>query len=70
VTDDQQFLVALLTIVAPTIASLLALRQARETHTAVNGVLAKGTRRARAQGRAQGRAEVVPPRGPEPPESP
>lgn len=58
-TDDQQFILALATLILPTIGSLFAYRQSRSTHTAVNGAVSKLNRRARAQGRAQGRADVV-----------
>ena len=56
-TDDQQFIVGLITAIVPTSAAILTYLQSRSTHTAVNGLVAKNTRRARAQGRTQGRAE-------------
>ena len=58
-TDDQEFIVALATLIVPTIASLFAYRQSRSTHTAVNGMVAKNTRRARSQGRAQGAIDAA-----------
>ncbi len=55
-TDDQQYVVALATLVVPTIASVMALLQSRSTHSAVNGLNAKNMRRARAAGRASERS--------------
>jgi hypothetical protein len=57
-TDDQQFILAIVTLIVPTAAATFATLQTRKTHQAVNGMLAKGTRRARAQGRAQGQKDV------------
>jgi hypothetical protein len=57
-TDDQQFILACLTLVVPTIASVFAYRKTDQTHQAVNGMQAKAVRKARAQGVSQGaRAE-------------
>lgn len=55
-TDDQQFVIALVTVMVPTMASVLSLLQSRQTHTIVNGMQAKAIRRARTQGRAKERS--------------
>lgn len=73
-TDDQQFILGLATLIVPTVASVLALWRTQATHAVVNGFAKTRERRARAAGRAQGRAdaavgdsphktEVIPPLG-------
>lgn len=53
-TDDQQFILGLATLIVPTIASIFAYKKSASTHEAVNGMQAKKVRRARAQGHAAG----------------
>jgi len=57
-TNDQEFILALVALVLPGVASVLTYRQSRQTRHAVNGLVAKSNRRARAQGRVQGRADT------------
>lgn len=49
-TDDQQFVLALATLIVPTLASILTYRKADQTHQAVNGIQARAVRSARAEG--------------------
>ena len=56
-TDDQQFILSMWTVIVPTIAAALAALQSRSTHSAVNGLLVKNMRRSRAAGRKQGQRE-------------
>lgn len=57
-TDDQQFILGCLTLILPTVASVLAYRKTDQTHQAVNGMQVKAINKARAQGRSTGaRAE-------------
>lgn len=58
-TDEQTFIIAVLTLLAPTSVSIATLFQTRRTHDAVNGLVAKGNRRARRAGRLQGQADQV-----------
>jgi hypothetical protein len=51
-TDEQQFVLALATLIVPTVASYLALRKTSDTHQAVNGLLAARDIEQRAIGRA------------------
>lgn len=53
-TDDQQFILALATLIVPTIATILTYRKTSATHEAVNGVQRRLVRRARSQGVAAG----------------
>jgi len=55
VTDDQQFILGCLTLILPTVASVLAYRKTSQTHDTVNGMQAGKVRRARAEGRAAGK---------------
>ena len=67
-TDDQQFILGLATLLVPTTASLINFLQARQTHGLVDGIAKKQVRRARAQGAASVRSALrdapqVPPSG-------
>lgn len=53
-TDDQQFILALATLIVPTLATVLTYRKTDQTHKAVNGIQVKAVRAARAKGRAAG----------------
>lgn len=53
-TDDQQFILALATLILPTAATILTYRKTSATHEAVNGVQRRLVRRARSQGVAAG----------------
>lgn len=52
---DQQFILALITLVGAAVASILAAWQSRETHKAVNGIASRNVRRAHAKGVTAGR---------------
>lgn len=54
-TDDQQFILALVTALLPTAASVLVWAQGHETHKLVNGLSEKRVRRAHAAGQVIGR---------------
>jgi hypothetical protein len=66
-TDDQQFILAIVTLLVPTSASILAFLQGRQTHGLVDGMTKRSVRRARAQGAATMRSvlrdapQVAPP---------
>jgi len=53
-TDDQQFILALATIVLPLAASILTYRKTVETHDAVNGMQVKKVGQVRRRARAAG----------------
>lgn len=64
-TDDQQFILACLTLVVPTVASVFAYRKTDQTHQAVNGMQVRKIRKARAQGvRLGARAQRIADTGP------
>lgn len=59
-TDDQMFMVALLTALLPTAASVIGALQGRQTHKLVDGMSKRRVRQARAQGVSAGvRAQSV-----------
>lgn len=62
-TDDQQFVLALATLLVPTIATVLTYRKTSQTHEAVNGAQKKLIKKARAQGVASGARAMKPPPG-------
>lgn len=53
-TDDQQFILALATLIVPTVATVLTYRKTSQTHEVVNGVQKKLVKKARAQGVTSG----------------
>lgn len=65
-TSDQQFILALVALMGTTAASLIAAWQTRQTHKAVNGMVSRTVRRARAQGNVEGRAATIPATSPQP----
>ncbi len=56
-TDDQQFILALATLIVPTVATVLTYRKTDQTHKAVNGIQTRALRRARTSGRTEGMKE-------------
>ena len=54
-TDDQQFWLAMATLIVPTIASIMGVRQTQQTHKAVNGLLVRHEKDAHTAAVAEGR---------------